>query len=193
VGWRDREWARFDESERRVLYGSKAMRGSTGRERWLWLLAVGVASVAATAVALGQLPRHDPLVPAFAFNLPHFSSSHLVASQLGHGQVIPLGGPSVVHRGGVYTFRGRTGSVNAVNITGNVIARGRWNGGAWQVLAKTKTDALGSYRLAITLTRLGVLDIRISTPDGYVGTKTVRVTPEHSHSLRQRAHFSSIF
>jgi hypothetical protein len=176
VGWRDRDWARFDESERRVLYGSKALRGSTNREYGLRLLAVGVAAVAATGVALGQFPRHHPVVPAFAFNLPHIGGSRFVASQVGRGQTIVLGGPSVVSRGGTYTFRGRTGGVNTVRITGGVVARGRWNGGAWKVLARTKTDARGSYTLALKLTRLGVVDIRISTPDGYISTKTVRVT-----------------
>ena len=176
MGWRDRDWARFDDSERRVLYGESSMRGSTSRERWLRLLALGAASIAATVVALGQLPRPHPFVPAFSFNLPHLGSSRLVASRFGHGQTIVLGGPSVVRRGGTYTFRGQTGSINAVHITGRVVARGRWNGAAWKVLTETTTDALGSYSLAVALPRLGVLDIRISTPDGFVSTKTVRVT-----------------
>jgi hypothetical protein len=66
--------------------------------------------------------------------------------------------------------------VDAVRYTGSVTAHGRWNQGPWRVLARTRTYGRGFYRLSVKLNQVGVLDSRISTPDGYDSTKTIRVT-----------------
>ena len=53
--------------------------------------------------------------------------------------------------------------------------RGRWDGGAWLVLARTRTDAAGNFEVKTRLHRRGLLELRLLLPDGFVGTKTVRV------------------
>lgn len=179
MGWRDREWARFDESERHVLYGSGVLRGTTTRTARLSILFVLAVLGAVGCVAAGQLPRHDPLVPAFAFRLPHLHggevAARLVASGVGHGQVIPLRGSPTATAPSTYTLHGRTASMNGLHITGQVVLRGRWNHGRWRILARTQTDAAGSFSLTSHLRRRGLLQLRLETPDGFVGTKTLHV------------------
>jgi hypothetical protein len=178
LGWRDRDWARLDTSEQEVLFGARSMRQTTTRRQWLRGFIGACLAVAALCAAAGQLPRHHPLVPEFAFTLPNLSgsSSTIASAAFGHGRTLPLGGPSVARRGGTYSFGGETGGVGGLRLAGAVVARGRWNGSEWRVLARTTADDRGRYSITVFLDRAGVLDLRISTPDGFVGTKTIRVT-----------------
>ena len=59
---------------------------------------------------------------------------------------------------------------------GPVVLRGRWNQGPWLELVRTRTDAAGNFRVTIKLHRRGLLDLRLQLPDGFVGTKTLRVS-----------------
>ena len=178
MGWRDRDWARFDEAERRVLYGSGVLRGATTRTAPLSIVLVLVALVAAGCVAAGQLPRHHPLVPAFAFRLPHpqWGGKTLVASSIGHGQTVPLGGSLLATEPSTYSLRGRTASMNGLHITGDVVLRGRWNKGPWLVMSRTRTDAAGNFRVTSNLRRRGLLELRLEMPDGFIGIKVLYVS-----------------
>jgi hypothetical protein len=85
------------------------------------------------------------------------------------GAGVALGAPSVVTTsiGSTFTVSGRTGSVpGAGPATGPVVMSGRWNGGAWRVVASAHTNARGRYRLSITVHRRGTLHLRVTPPDG---------------------------
>jgi large exoprotein involved in heme utilization and adhesion len=85
------------------------------------------------------------------------------------GAVVAQGAPKVrsVTRGGTFTVSGRTGSpTGARRSTGRVVMSGRWNGGAWRVVASSHTNARGRYRLSITVHRRGTLHLRVTPPDG---------------------------
>ncbi len=87
----------------------------------------------------------------------------------------PLSGPKTVIAPGSFTLQGRTASVNGIHATGEVVLRGRWNAGTYLELGRSMTDARGSYRLKVALTRRGRLSLRLATPDGYVGITTLSV------------------
>ena len=91
------------------------------------------------------------------------------------GTIVPIRGPATASYGSRYTVRGRTGTVNGVHFAGSVVLRGRWNGGAWLTLARTRTDSHGTYSITIHLLRRGRLQLRLLIPGGGVATKTLRV------------------
>jgi hypothetical protein len=69
--------------------------------------------------------------------------------------------------GGTFTVSGRTGSAFGTGpATGAVVVSGRWNAGPWRVVASTRTDSKGRYRITIKLSRRGTLHLRVSPPDG---------------------------
>jgi hypothetical protein len=69
--------------------------------------------------------------------------------------------------GGTFTVSGRTGSAaGAGPSTGAVIMSGRWDAGPWHVIASSRTDSRGHYRITIKLHRRGILHLRVSPPDG---------------------------
>jgi hypothetical protein len=89
MGWRDRDYAKWTDAERRRFYGSSASSdyaprsgysvpgqgrpfGSRVRMAPGAFLAVIVSFM--VALALGQLPRSHPLIPALHFTLPAISS-----------------------------------------------------------------------------------------------------------------------
>ena len=72
MGWSDQGWAQVEEPEWEAAEPSEPPAGRTSRTVQLSILVViGVVFAAVACVAAGQLPRHHPLVPAFAFKLPH--------------------------------------------------------------------------------------------------------------------------
>jgi hypothetical protein len=44
---------------------------------------------------------------------------------------------------------------------------GRWNAGAWRIVASAHTDVRGRYRITIKLHRRGILHLRVTPPDGH--------------------------
>ena len=153
----------------------------SSRTAQLSILVLLVAVLAAVVgVAAGQLPRHHPLVPAFAFKLPHLGTnaddgSSAAAASIGRDRIVQLGGPTVAADPSTYTLHGRTAATDGVHNTGKVVLRGRWDDGPWLVLARTRTDAAGNFEVTSKLHRRGVLELRLLLPDGFVGVKTVRV------------------
>jgi hypothetical protein len=181
VGWSDQGWAQADEPEWGVADGSEALAARAPARRAAQLslvLFLVIALAAAGCVAAGQLPRHHPLVPAFSFKLPrlgHRAAAPPASSTIGGGRIEPLGGPPLATDPSTYTLHGRTAATDGLHSTGKVVLRGRWDGGAWLVLARARTDAAGNFQVTTRLHRRGVLELRLMLPDGFIGTKTVRV------------------
>jgi hypothetical protein len=69
--------------------------------------------------------------------------------------------------GATFTVFGHTGALaGAERSTGAVVMSGRWNAGPWRVIASSRTDSRGRYRLSIKLHRRGILHLRVTPPDG---------------------------
>lgn len=177
MDWGDHEWAQ-DDFEPRIRDDFDVQPGSGAFTARLALLLTATVIAAIACVAAGQLPRSHPLVPAFAFSLPHIGGRSVgaVDTAAGRGRTEPLAGPNVATAPSTYTLRGRTSSTDGLHVPGKVVLRGRWDDGAWSVLARTRTDAAGNFGVTIKLHRRGILALRLQLPDGFVGTKTLRVS-----------------
>lgn len=72
--------------------------------------------------------------------------------------------------GSTFTITGRTGSAagTPTRAVGKVVLSGRWGLGAWHVIASTRTDSAGKYKLTVTPRRRGDLALRIAPPDHHV-------------------------
>jgi len=146
VGWRDRDWAQLDKSERKTFYGRGGTRPARAAGPARALLLALLVSLA-LAFAAGHYPRGHPLVPALAFKLtftsPHVSNIKTIA----------------VSYGSTYTLTGTTRGA------GTVEADGSWNGGPWQYL--TSGTATGdSYVLRFPITGHGTLKLKVKYPGG---------------------------
>ena len=164
--WGKTDWGDFDDEPDQSAPEPAPRSGrSTGKVRWALL----VFALLALAVAGSVL----------AFRLPALggreSTSTITASTAGQGRFEPLGGPRVAVDPSTYTLHGRTASTNGAHSVGPVVLRGRWNGGEWLVLRRATTDPAGNFTVATKLRRRGVLELRLSLPDGFVGTKTLQV------------------
>lgn len=175
MGWRDRDWARLDESERRVLYGRRSLRLRTTRgRRALWVCASAVVALVVGTYATGLA---QPVVGAAAARI-RTATKRVNEREFGlrHGHhVRAIGGGSTATVGARYTIRGRTGGVNTLRYTGAVVLEGKWDDGSWLTFDRTETDSEGRYYVATTLSHRGTLRLRLVTPDGYIGVKTLVV------------------
>jgi hypothetical protein len=158
-----------------VLYGTRNVRLRTRRETRIGLATIGVAAVVGLAgLATGSPERW---VRNAARSLDHAARNvdQRRARSIGHGQAEPIGGQDFANYGTAYTLRGRTAGLEGLHATGTVIIRGRWNRGRWTTLGRTRTDALGRYSITAKLRRRGRLELRLVTPDGFIGEKTLTV------------------
>jgi hypothetical protein len=137
-------------------------------------------TVVGSAIALGQLPTGHPVLPALSPWGGHQHPAPAQASAVSGGFAIDrttqLRGPSTASYRSTYRLTGRTGTVNATRVTGTVVLRGTWDGGRWITLVTSATDRTGRYSMAFRLRQRGSLRLRLSTPDGFVATGTLRVT-----------------
>jgi hypothetical protein len=167
IGWRDREYARWTDEERRRFLGTpggtarsrSSRRGRTCAQGAGW--AVGLSVV---LVALGYLPRGHPILPALHFRIP--ASRHSAAAP----KPVRLHGPRTVRRGSFLTFHGRVPSGHE----GAVVIRGSLDGGAWRTLAIADGND-GAYRARIALRRRGMLRLHVLFRGGIVEVGSVRV------------------
>jgi hypothetical protein len=136
VGWRDRDYARFTDDERRILYGTDRpsrrggsdytvpgqgrLFGSRGRPLSGIFAAVIVSLL--VALGLGQLPRSHPLIPQLHLGFPSLSNP---------AKPTALVLPSRLPVGSYLSLHGRLGS----DETGTVTVEGAYGRGPWQVLA----------------------------------------------------------
>jgi hypothetical protein len=171
MGWRERDYAKFTEEERQMLYDSSTQSpASTGPGSGAFRAGVGGVGLAVFASAslflLGQLPRGHPIIPALHVGPPH----------LGHKAAVPppvparLRAPRVVRVGAGLTI---TGTVPP-NLNGTVRLRGDWGSGQWRTFAMS-TAANGSYSLAMRFNRRGVLKLRVRAAGQTLALGTIRV------------------
>jgi hypothetical protein len=78
--------------------------------------------------------------------------------------------------GSSFTITGQTGSeAGARPSTGVVVVRSRWRRDPWRVVASSRTDRRGRYRIVLALERKGLLRLRVSPPDGQDHVFVLRV------------------
>jgi hypothetical protein len=169
IGWRDREYARWTEEERRRFLAAPAGTTSSrpsGRGRTCARGAGWAVGLSVVLVALGSLPRGHPLLPALHFRIPMPGNSAAVAKP----KPARLIGPASVRRGSSLTFHGRVPAGHE----GAVVVRGSLDGGAWRTLAIADGND-GTYRARIALRRRGLLRLRVLFRGGVEETGSVRV------------------
>jgi hypothetical protein len=166
MGWRDRDYAKWTDEERRRFYSSGATyptRDPSPLRTGGGLLrpGAGLAALASLAIALGQLPLHHPLLPAL----------HIGGTSAPPAPVSPvrtISGPSTAAVGSSLALHG-TAPPGAVTVEGSYDA-----GRSWMVLA-TLQSLDGMYATQITLTQRGNLSIKVVYSDGSAATGSILV------------------
>jgi hypothetical protein len=186
MGWRERDWAKLTDAERRAIYGggSSTSPGSfehrfgsssagSRRLRGISLRAGAASAVLASAAlfAAGQLPKDHPLLPALHVKLPTIRA-HASSEPVRHRsrRFVRLQGPRIVPSGSVITSRGTLDPP----ISGAVLVQGRWRPHEWKTLGGAYVKN-GSWTVRYRLVRRGTVHIRMSLPDGSFAIATIRV------------------
>jgi hypothetical protein len=186
MGWRDRDWAQFTDSEREAIYGGgdPGMRARPG-DYWSSLgrsiirPGAGIAiALSAVIFALGHFPQGQPLIPAFRFSLPSLSGNpgHHEASGARPGtahRTFPLNVPPAV----VYRSVLRLSGIDPNATSGTVVVTGQWNGGAWGEVASGALAVDHSWSVPITMNQQGTLSLNVSLPSGDSLAGTITVEP----------------
>lgn len=174
MGWRERDWARFTDAERKALYGGGGAvdppyycppTPSGGRRRSALAPGAGIAiAVSLGVLLLGQFPRQHPLLPALRIGSP----SVLVPTH----HTFPLNLFQTATYGSTLTINGT--DPNATS--GTIVAAGQWNGGPWLTVGSSVLASDHSWSVPISMNQHGTLNIRISLPSGdsLVGAVTVQ-------------------
>jgi hypothetical protein len=181
IGWRDREYGKWTDEERRRFVGSADAGARSdqafgtyggprrGTRSGLIRPGAGVAILVSGALlALGHFPTGHPILAALHFRLPGLktSSSPGVVQESG-----TINTPSTAQVGTTLTFHGPAPPGN-----GPVTVEGSYDGGqSWQTMS-TVTSANGTYSSQITLSQQGLLDIRIVFSDGSHAVGSINVT-----------------
>jgi hypothetical protein len=116
------------------------------------------------ALALGQLPRSRPLIPALHFTLPALSRT--VPAQ--RNGTISL--PPSLQTGSFLTLHGRLPSGE----TGTVTVQGAYDHAPMRVLA-TVPSQNGFYEARLQLNQQGLLHLLVTYPDGHRSVGEVEV------------------
>lgn len=129
--------------------------------------------VVAGIVAVGQLPRHHPLVPALRFTIPGWhrtSPARGPTYDLTSPSLHQLRVPRVARVGSVLTFHGSVPSGSS----GGALFEGTY-GGRWHPLA-VELSSDGGYTTRVILPHRGLFHLRFVYPDGarWVGSVRVR-------------------
>lgn len=180
MGWRDRDWAKWTDEERRRFYGSSSRSAlpaarsySTGAGQGslfgprIGLLPgtfLAVIVSVAVALALGQLPRSHPLIPSLHFALPGLSSTPQPPAS------ITVSLPASLPLGSFLTLHGDL----AAGEKGTVTVQGAYRRPPWRLLAAVPAPN-GKYEARIPLRHKGLLHLRITYPDGHRSVGEVRV------------------
>jgi hypothetical protein len=73
--------------------------------------------------------------------------------------------------GSIYIITGHTGTLagSQQHVLGPVTLSGSWNGGRWQMIARSEAKGVrGSYRFVVRPRHRGILELRLGTPDNAV-------------------------
>ena len=178
MGWRDRDYARWTDEERRRFLDSSVSSSSRGRPAsapHVFGPRLGVAQgaflaviVSAVLFLLGHVPQNHPLIAALHFNIPRpprlaYGSS----SRTGLGKISLARSAQL---GSYLTFHGQLPSGES----GTVTVEGAYRRPPWQLFAAVSAQA-GSYAARIHLTRAGLLHVRLTYPDGHRSVGSIRV------------------
>ncbi|HJU36332.1 MAG TPA: hypothetical protein VJ716_02810 [Gaiellaceae bacterium] len=169
MGWRDRDYAKWTAHERRRFYGdgsTPSTRGSSlgTRVRPVPSALTAVLVSLVVALALGQLPREHPLIPALHFNLQS-SAPNSVPAGVGRITIarrLPVGSFLTLH-GGVPSGE-----------SGTVTVEGAYTRPPWNLLAAVPVKD-GTYEARIQLNHKGLLHLRVTYPDGHRSVGETRV------------------
>jgi len=171
----DRDWDDFDDSDQRDLDEPAAPRRRMRPVLRIGLIGAIIAAGAAAWLAFGTFGVGHSIAAGIRSAVSR-NDVKPTAPSAARGQTTKIPGTSSLPYGSTYTLTGRTGGTGGARATGAVTLRGRWNRGKWIVLARTRTDAAGRFTLHVVLRRRGRLDLRLLTPDGSVGVKTLHVS-----------------
>jgi hypothetical protein len=159
MGWRDRDYAKWTNEERRRFYGSGPT--FTGRDPARRSTRIGLrpgawlAIVVAVVIALGQLPRHHPLIPALHFG-SRASSTPPSTAPVGR-----ITGLSTATLGSTLSLHGSAPLPDA-----SVQIEGSYDSGrTWKILSAVRSSG-GAYAARIALKRRGSLALKIVFANG---------------------------
>jgi hypothetical protein len=204
VGWRERDWAKWTNEERRRFYGSgrgsgldtstgggaslPPVRSSRGRSRSggssgsLLGVLLFLAAVAFALHSMGiSLPGHSHRQPSPVLAAP-LPTSVLPTPRVVVPRKHSTPGVSAVRyvrmNGPSSVPHGSymtTSGTLAPGVSGPVLVEARWSSGRWYKLASTTAQG-GAYRIRYLLAQPGVVHVRIALPDGNYAVATIRVT-----------------
>jgi hypothetical protein len=182
MGWRDRDYAKWTDEERRRFLGSSATarsspraavttRGAAGARftRSVFRAGTGLAVAASAGVfALGQLPRGHPLLSQLHVALP--SLHHIGQKPAAASEVTRIALPRTAAVGFFLTLQGQlpAGESGMVSVEGASVRP------PWQLLAAVPAKD-GAYTARVRLTRKGLFHLRVTYPDGHRSTGQIRV------------------
>jgi hypothetical protein len=196
VGWRDRDYARWTDEERRRFLGSSVPSSSRPRigsplpssprprigsrvpssqPRLFGSSRVGVAQGASLAIIvsavlflLGHVPYSHPLIPALHFTVPR--PPFLTQASSTTATLGKISVPRSARLGSFLTLHGQLPSGES----GTVSVDGAYRRPPWQLLAAVPAQD-GFYTARIHLSRTGLLHLRITHPDGHRSVGSIRV------------------
>ncbi|HET8607851.1 MAG TPA: hypothetical protein VFL66_12595 [Gaiellaceae bacterium] len=171
MGWRERDYARFDDEERRILYGGaagSAARAPVPARVTTRTAARGAGAAIALSFALfaaGRFPPGHPLVPALHFRIP-------AANRATPPRQLALALPALGTVGSGITIDGTASGFEGQSVT----LEASIDGGAWRIVDAARIADDGSFRVQARYTTPGVLALRLRYPNGDEarGTVTVR-------------------
>jgi len=190
MGWRDRDYAKWTDEERRRFLGGTAatptslprgdthLRGKAPRpSRNIFAPGAGLAIAASAAIiALGHFPTGNPIVPALQFSLPSIQAHPTPTPQTPvtpqTPQVSTIQLPSTAQVGSFLTLYGQL----PAGETGTVSVEGSYAQGPWSLLAAVPATG-SSYSARVQLTTTGLLNLRITYPDGHTSAGDLEVVP----------------
>jgi hypothetical protein len=182
MGWRDRDYAKWTDEERRRFLGSSlsaprsprdaitpARPGRARHAGGVFRAGAGFVIVASAALlALGQLPRGHPLLSAFHVRLP--SLNQLAEKPAAASTVPRIALPRTAALGSFLTLQGQlpTGESGTLSVEGASVRP------PWRRLA-TVSAKDGTYTARVLLSHKGLFHLRVTYPDGNRATGSIRV------------------
>jgi hypothetical protein len=182
MGWRDRDYAKWTDEERRRFLGSSATAASSPRAtgtttgasrarspRSVFRAGTGLAIAASAGLfALGQLPRGHPLLSQLHVPLP--ALRHLGQKPAAAPTVTRIALPRSAAVGSFLALQGQlpAGESGTVSVEGASVRP------PWHLLAAVPAKD-GAYTARFQLTRKGLFHLRVTYPDGHRSTGQIRV------------------
>jgi hypothetical protein len=168
MGWRERDYAKWTDAERRTFLDSLAPARAGGAGS-IFRAGAGVAIAAFVGLlVLGYFPRGHPLLPAFHFSVPSLhGASHRAAAAVIVARI------ALPHSAAVGSFLTLRGELPAGG-SGTVSVDGAYVRPPWRLLAAVPATA-GSYIARVQLSHKGLLHLRVIYPDGHHSVGSIRV------------------